>query len=307
MQFSEPPAIGDLPPSSESDSVRGSPPSQPRSMQVNTPLPFSAPPSTPFRSQGHTDESGADSSPPVLRPVYPPIPPTTVSGQPPLPARDDAPSRTDTSSNSTPTGTTPGTPGTNEGEEIPSGKKKDKKEKKNEAKEAKKEKKQKEKKQKNKDKESKDQPAPDPGMAEAPEAATPEAENDKKGKKKYKSIFGAKGSRKLGTEEESRTRTSSFGIRKTPKKSKPAEAEATTATPDVADGAESSLQQDWEQRTWMEGVSADMLRIATFLNYFELATRTKLSELNFKLDRLERILDELEGRFYTFEQIDKKM
>jgi len=65
------------------------------------------------------------------------------------------------------------------------------------------------------------------------------------------------------------------------------------------------LQQDWDQRTWLQNMAADMYRIASFLQQFEMTTRTRLSLLNTKLDHMERQLDQLEGRYYTFEQMAK--
>jgi len=64
----------------------------------------------------------------------------------------------------------------------------------------------------------------------------------------------------------------------------------------------SGIQLDWEHRTLLQSLTFDMVRIASFLNQFELTTRSKLSLLNTKLDYLERQLDQLEGKFYTFEQ-----
>jgi len=314
LQSTEPPIPSDVQAVTSNDipSSRGPPsPPEPR-RSIQPPIPPAPPPALiptspplPYRSYGASEEGAsggiADSSPPTFQLPLPVRDDTLAvpvrDEAPPVPVRVDSPSESVIS----------GSLSSENGEEDQPGKKqekKDKKDSKSETKESKKEKKQKKHKQKDKD----EQP-PDSGMTEAPTEAVQDPENpaEKKGKKKgVRGIFAAKASKKLGQDEETRARSVSKGKIKSAKKSKHVEAaEPIQATQDVTDDHVSGLQQDWEQRTWLEGVSSDMLQIATFLNQFELATRSKLSELNLKLDRLERILDELEGKFYTFEQTDK--
>jgi len=61
------------------------------------------------------------------------------------------------------------------------------------------------------------------------------------------------------------------------------------------------VQQDWENREMLATLSADMQRIAAFLNKFEISVRDKLEQLNNKLIQLERTVDYLEARYFTVE------
>ncbi|GMI01336.1 hypothetical protein TrLO_g1127 [Triparma laevis f. longispina] len=52
-----------------------------------------------------------------------------------------------------------------------------------------------------------------------------------------------------------------------------------------------TIQQDWENRELTEIVQLNILQITSFLNKFDLATRSKLAKINEKLNSLERTLD----------------
>ena len=50
-------------------------------------------------------------------------------------------------------------------------------------------------------------------------------------------------------------------------------------------------QKDWETREIIEVVQLNVLQITSFLNKFDGSVRTKLSQLNEKLTRLERTIE----------------
>ena len=52
-----------------------------------------------------------------------------------------------------------------------------------------------------------------------------------------------------------------------------------------------TIQSDWENRELTEIVQLNILQITSFLNKFDLSTRSKLAKINEKLNSLERTLD----------------
>jgi chromosome 3 open reading frame 10 len=51
------------------------------------------------------------------------------------------------------------------------------------------------------------------------------------------------------------------------------------------------MQQNWDDREFVEVVHLNIVRIAGFLNEFDLTVRTKIASLNEKLTKLERSVD----------------
>ena len=58
-----------------------------------------------------------------------------------------------------------------------------------------------------------------------------------------------------------------------------------------ANGTTSALQQDWDDREFVEVVHLNMVKIANFLNNFDITVRTKIASLNERLSKLERTVE----------------
>jgi len=52
---------------------------------------------------------------------------------------------------------------------------------------------------------------------------------------------------------------------------------------------------DWEHREFIQNVQYNILKVASFLNQFDISTRIRLAQLNEKLQRLERQMEYLES------------
>lgn len=56
------------------------------------------------------------------------------------------------------------------------------------------------------------------------------------------------------------------------------------------------IQQDWNNREFVEIITSSIKKIAEFLNAFDLSARSRLATLNQKLTTLERQVDYIEAR-----------
>ena len=56
------------------------------------------------------------------------------------------------------------------------------------------------------------------------------------------------------------------------------------------------IQQDWQNREFIEVIAESIRKITEFLNSFDLSARSRLSQLNEKLTALERQVDYIEAR-----------
>ena len=56
-----------------------------------------------------------------------------------------------------------------------------------------------------------------------------------------------------------------------------------------------NLQADWENREFIQNVQYNIMRVATFLNQFDISTRIRLANLNEKLTQVERQMEYLEA------------
>ncbi len=56
------------------------------------------------------------------------------------------------------------------------------------------------------------------------------------------------------------------------------------------------IQQDWNNREFVEVITSSIKKIAEFLNAFDLSARSRLAALNQKLTALERQVDYIEAR-----------
>jgi len=59
---------------------------------------------------------------------------------------------------------------------------------------------------------------------------------------------------------------------------------------------QSQIQQDWNNREFVEVIASSIKKIAEFLNAFDLSARSRLAVLNQKLTRLERQVEYIEAR-----------
>lgn len=59
---------------------------------------------------------------------------------------------------------------------------------------------------------------------------------------------------------------------------------------------QSQIQQDWNNREFVEVIASNIKRIAEFLNAFDLSARSRLATLNQKLTCLERQVEYMEAR-----------
>lgn len=56
------------------------------------------------------------------------------------------------------------------------------------------------------------------------------------------------------------------------------------------------IQQDWENREFIEIVSAGIKKIAEFLNEFDMSCRSRLAKINEQLTSLEQRVEYIEAR-----------
>ena len=59
---------------------------------------------------------------------------------------------------------------------------------------------------------------------------------------------------------------------------------------------QSQIQQDWNNREFVETIASSIKKIAEFLNAFDLSARSRLAKLNQKLVYLERQVSYIEAR-----------
>ena len=59
---------------------------------------------------------------------------------------------------------------------------------------------------------------------------------------------------------------------------------------------QSQIQQDWNNREFVETITSSIKKISEFLNAFDLSARSRLAMLNQKLTHLERQVDYIEAR-----------
>ncbi len=53
----------------------------------------------------------------------------------------------------------------------------------------------------------------------------------------------------------------------------------------------SAIQQDWDDREFVEVVQVNILKMAQFLNQFDRVVRGKIATMNERLTKLERMVD----------------
>ncbi|XP_077976322.1 putative protein BRICK1-B [Styela clava] len=56
------------------------------------------------------------------------------------------------------------------------------------------------------------------------------------------------------------------------------------------------IQEDWDNREYVEAVTSSIRKMTTFLNLFDASCRNRLTFLNQKLSSLERKIDYIEAR-----------
>ena len=76
----------------------------------------------------------------------------------------------------------------------------------------------------------------------------------------------------------------------------------------------SKVQQDWDDREFVQIVQLNIQKLASFLQAFESTVRNKLGDLNSKLNKLERSVDYCEAaihtslhKYETYEDDDEKV
>ena len=56
------------------------------------------------------------------------------------------------------------------------------------------------------------------------------------------------------------------------------------------------IQQDWENREYIEVMTSSIKRLATFLNDFDIACKSRLANLDTKITNIEQKLEYIEAR-----------
>ncbi|GAB1606802.1 probable BRICK1-B [Argonauta hians] len=64
-----------------------------------------------------------------------------------------------------------------------------------------------------------------------------------------------------------------------------------------------SIQQDWNNREYIEVITCSIKKITDFLNTFDLSCRSRLATLNEKLTQLERKVEYIEARITKVETL----
>ena len=64
----------------------------------------------------------------------------------------------------------------------------------------------------------------------------------------------------------------------------------------VMSSVQSQIQQDWNNREFVEVIASSIKKIAEFLNAFDLSARSRLAVLNQKLTYLEQQVEYIEAR-----------
>lgn len=59
---------------------------------------------------------------------------------------------------------------------------------------------------------------------------------------------------------------------------------------------QSQVQQDWNNREFIDVITSSIKQITEFLNAFDMSARTRLAMLNERLTALERQVDYIEAR-----------
>ena len=59
---------------------------------------------------------------------------------------------------------------------------------------------------------------------------------------------------------------------------------------------QSQVQQDWNNREFIDVITSSIKQITEFLNAFDMSARTRLAMLNERLTTLERQVDYIEAR-----------
>ena len=65
---------------------------------------------------------------------------------------------------------------------------------------------------------------------------------------------------------------------------------------EIMSSVQSQIQQDWNNREFVETITSSIKKISEFLNAFDLSARSRLAMLNQKLTNLERQVDYIEAR-----------
>ena len=64
----------------------------------------------------------------------------------------------------------------------------------------------------------------------------------------------------------------------------------------VMTSVQSQVQQDWNNREFIDVITSSIKQITEFLNAFDMSARTRLAMLNERLTTLERQVDYIEAR-----------
>lgn len=59
---------------------------------------------------------------------------------------------------------------------------------------------------------------------------------------------------------------------------------------------QSQVQQDWNNREFVEAITSSITKISEFLNAFDLSARSRLAVLNQKLTSMERQVEYIEAQ-----------
>ena len=64
----------------------------------------------------------------------------------------------------------------------------------------------------------------------------------------------------------------------------------------IMTSVQSQVQQDWNNREFIDVITSSIKQITEFLNAFDMSARTRLAMLNERLTTLERQVDYIEAR-----------
>ena len=68
----------------------------------------------------------------------------------------------------------------------------------------------------------------------------------------------------------------------------------------------SVVQNDWQNRQFIQDVQYNLMKITNFLNKFDITTRYRLSIINEKLTKLEREVKYLDASLLNIKAVNEK-